>query len=583
MDRHGGRLILLLVHLATADELPDWATDAGWCTEEHRLFDDDGAWCSAVPADCPGMAARCAEPDDTDTPSWWDRFLDWLRSFRADPPPAPELPALPDFSTVGAVIVAILAVVAAVVALLRWRRPDEPTPATATASTSAPGRSDGGPDDPLRDADAAAAAGRYEEALMLLRAVAFRTLVARGAVRADDSATDREHLRFLGRRAEAEPWRTLVQAVERVRYARLAGDASVYARARAAAARLVVVTAALFCCVVLPAWAGARDQTYIRSWLSQRWSATERDDSVTFAQDDVWVVPDGAGDPDLDEKIRDALRSGATVIVVLPKVDEDDPLTTWAPKSFDAVDGTVVAEAGLAQAPLVSPGMRLAVPFPVPEGVLARADGVPVIVGTPVDQGYLVVVGVLDAFDDAALLHPENLGYWETLLDRLVPPRVFVEPEAPVDTSSLAVFRRAGLGGFLLQGLVLVALVAWHGGRPFAAPRDPVPERRRDFVAHIRAVASVYRRAAAERRMVAADAAWTVHRLRHRLRAEPGSLAGILAARTGLPEARVGAALRWAERVGAHPDDPPAADDALLQATLREVAAAALPDRARAS
>ncbi|MBM4369753.1 MAG: hypothetical protein FJ102_26320, partial [Deltaproteobacteria bacterium] len=38
----------------------DMASSQPWCTREQVIMPRDGAWCRAVPPDCPGMAARCA-------------------------------------------------------------------------------------------------------------------------------------------------------------------------------------------------------------------------------------------------------------------------------------------------------------------------------------------------------------------------------------------------------------------------------------------------------------------------------------------------------------------------------------------
>ena len=159
------------------------AEDAAWCQNERALFASDGAWCEEVPPGCPGMRARCAAtPGD----SWWERLLEWLAEWRAKTPEATEpLFTLPDLR--GLLIglfaaVAALGVVLVLRGLLRGtlRAPD-PAPQVVRGTVAGP---DGGPL-PLAEADAAAMAGRFEEALMLLRALAIRALADRGVVRDD--------------------------------------------------------------------------------------------------------------------------------------------------------------------------------------------------------------------------------------------------------------------------------------------------------------------------------------------------------------------------------------------------------------
>jgi hypothetical protein len=76
---------------------------------------------------------------------------------------------------------------------------------------------------------------------------------------------------------------------------------------------------------------------------------------------------------------------------------------------------------------------------------------------------------------------------------------------------------RAGLGPWVLQLLVLLALYAWARGRRFGSPRDPEEDRRRAFAEHATALSTQYARAGASAFVLSRYAEWAFEVLRRRL------------------------------------------------------------------
>lgn len=146
-------------------------------------------------------------------------------------------------------------------------------------------------------------------------------------------------------------------------------------------------------------------------------------------------------------------------------------------------------------------------------------DGKPLI--TVVQTGWesaVVVVCIPHLLDDASLLHPVNAHLVEELLGDLDPRHGvrFVDAGSPSGDDAYAALKAVGLLPFMLHlsAWFCVAGLAW--GRSFAAPRDPVTTQRRDFAAHLAAVAALYRRVQASRHVAGAYAAWQLARVRTR-------------------------------------------------------------------
>lgn len=556
------------------------AEDLSWCQQERALFTWDGGWCEAVPPGCPGMVARCAAPP---TDSWWDRLLDQLDAWRDPDEPPPVDLHLPDpRQAIVVLFVAVVVVALAWVILALRRRPAAPAPAGEAAEPGfeAPSVQDAG-DGPFAVADAAARAGRFEEALMLLRGLAIEALVRRGVVRQDPSRTDREVDAWIRDRPEREPWRVVMLAVERVRYARRPGDAALFDRVRDATVRLLGM--ALLLLWAAPAHAGPTSHDLLVHFADDR-LVEDLGSGAPIEPGALVVLPDGLaadGDPDA---LLEAVQGGAFLLVVSARDDAGGALQPYLPTerlSAGVVEPTgwySAPGAGPVRTPLVTVGGLWAVPTLPDALVLAKAGERPVAVATPVGAGLIVVVGIPSFLEDASLLHEANHGFVEAIA-QWADPTVVVMPLEDEAPSAVAIFQRAGLGPFLLHGLLLVLVAAWWRGRPFATPIEPVAARRRDFTAHVQAVARLNRHAGAVRRASAALSAWTLHRLRARLRLDGASLVRVVAARTGLAEPVVANALTDAERCAADPDGAANPDELPLLETLWQISTRTLPSR----
>ncbi len=519
------------------------AGEQTWCTREQVILPRDGAWCRAVPPDCPGMAARCeaAAASASGKISTGGRGSRKARSRAVAEPlgggcegAAVSGGTLAGCGSVGTALPVALALVVVLAGLVAWRRQrgeeeeapvdDAATVTTGSAETLAPA----GPDD-VDAALAEAASGRVGPALLRLRALALSRLSDDGTIRLEPGRTDREYARLLSGQLQAD-FRQLARGIERYRYAQRALDPSMARAALDAGARL----ARLVLLGVLVGWpavaqAGATDHRLLESWIvAQELSVAE---SADFA--DVAIV-DMEDNPAAQWRwATDYAAQGRVAIVVT-----GDDLSAYAPASAD------VRELDEQRPVTTEDGVSLVTPYGacgVTGGyaVHARdAEGVPVIAavtvgGTTEAPQWLYVVCIPGFLDDASLLQPANSNaLWQLIQNHGATVAIAPRPDPTLAES----FAAAGLWPFLLHFAALVLLFGWWRGRSFAPPRDPVAPSRRDFVEHLRAVARTFARAGASQHVAASYARWTLDRWRRRLRAvDDASLAHAVAQRAGRP------------------------------------------------
>jgi hypothetical protein len=179
--------------------------------------------------------------------------------------------------------------------------------------------------------------------------------------------------------------------------------------------------------------------------------------------------------------------------------------------------------------------------------VLRRDDSV-VVTEREVGDGRIVMIADERLLTNAALTVDDDATFLLSLLYRSA-----FEPDRSVEVcdawtgagakTPLDSISRANLTPFLIQLMVLLALLFLWKGRAFARLRDPPAEARRAFADHARALGLAYRRAKATRHVVGLYAVWALERLRERVHGSGRQglipLAEAIAARTGRPLADV--------------------------------------------
>jgi hypothetical protein len=514
-------MILLLLGLAVA-EVPIGPESPPWCTVPGRLGEGDRRWCAVAPPECPGFVEACKALEARDVEQRGCAGESERKGKPADAKPAtktpgrasPSLPALAPAAWEGGLSGCgwgFLGVVLVLVVFALLRRVDGGADAEAEAEPAAPAAAGGaGPPivpeggDWLHAARAAAAAGRFAEALVLARTAAVASLEARGRLDPDPGRTDREVVRSLGADpATRDELRVVVGALERVRYAGGEVDRGTVDRALGAAAAIVARVGAavvvLLCGAVLAspsAGASANDRELLRGFLQANGLSTfEADHLDPDAGVQLWF-PGAAWTPEEIALAVDAAQRGATVLVVGSSVVSGmDGVGLHAPVPCVGAVKPVEGLGGQTGWPM----LRL----PDPAGTCARPQGGVSLLfdeaggsaGTEfsIGAGYLVVISATSLFEDASLLHPQNRRAVLALLALKEGSAVTIVTPHLVPPTAAQSILRAGFALPFVQLALIWALWAWSGGRAFAPRRPWVEATRRDFREHLVAVSRFYR------------------------------------------------------------------------------------------
>jgi hypothetical protein len=554
---------------------PSWSPLANaprWCERPPRLDWRDAEWCDRVPPNCEGLTKAC------------DRHVPEARSAGSEGSLRSSMrPPTVDLSTCaggGGYVILGLLLGLVVMAVASWLfGPKDATDAPvetgggADAPVGAAVRVARSEDELLVAARQAVEGGRFAEALLLVRAAIVRALERSGTLPADPGRTDRETVRALA----AEPGlaadvKVVASALERQRYAALPIDRRTMDAVLDAGRRVLTKVGVLVVLFgVSIAQAGPADHDRLVAWLEQHDVTVE--ETTEFPEDGdivVWM-PDAWWDGEGAARARHSARLGAIVIVVgdataLALFDED--VGGWSPAALPVRPDPTLAEGTPLDVPAAwkagaAPGRVLFVDM----------DGAPVGVELPIGEagGALRLVGIPNLLDDAALLSAGNAAGLGALFDESRDRHVTVVRLEDGAANPLRMVLAAGLGPALAQLLVLWLVWAWARGRRFAAPVPAPDEARRDFRAHLDAVAALYRGVGASRAGLAAVASRTLHVLRERTRANEAGLTEAVAARTGEPPERVADLVRRA-RAAADPNAPAGDADLDLQEELWKLA-----------
>jgi Domain of unknown function (DUF4129) len=533
---------------------------ARWCVAPgEQLFPWEREWCGAIPPECPGMEARCAEEQSQGCA---DQDLELPDSDLSAPLAwtAQVVQAL-------AIAIAVALVLAAVIAFLRLRPPPDPelpAPLPARLEKSSPDPEAAiqtGPD-PLGEARAAFARGEAGLAVMLLRAAVLAVLEQRGRLVLHPSRTDREYVRELADKPEGEPLREVARVVEQQRYAGVKLSLERWERALAAAAKLLAPLLLFVLCT--HAAARVLDHKLIVPLFSSMGYEIRGGELPEDYGGELLIT--SAADTDQLAAIVAWVTEGNRAIVVVPEGGE-------LPAGLSAGASTGPAQPMLGDSPVRLPhkpyelvGSAAPILYSDDDKVIATA----LRLGD--SSGMMAVVALPGLLDDASLLHVGNLRLLRWLVEAMGGGPILVLAEAePPSPSPLAALARAGLLPLLGHGLVAFGLAAWWRGRRFAAPRNPPEHRRRDFREHLQAVAGLYRAGEAQHLSFAAYATWALAWLRQRTRADDAELAVAVARRSGLPLERVERVLRNAREAANRPDGSSQEAELFMQEELWEI------------
>ncbi len=543
-----------------ADAIAELRPTARWCVAPgEQLFPWEREWCTAIPPECPGMEARCAEdqsqgcndqdlniPDaDLSAPlAWTAQLIQGL-----------------------AIAIAVGLVLAAIAAFLRLRPPPDPElpaplPARSEKSSPEPELAVQAGPDPLGEARAAFARGEVGLAVMLLRAAVLAVLERRGRLVLHPSRTDREYVRELSQKPEAEALHEVVRVVEQQRYAGVKLSVERWERALAAAAKLLAPLLLLVLCT--HATARVLDHKLLLPILSSLGYEVRNGELPEDYNDELLLA--NIQDAEQLNTIVSWVTEGNRALVVIPAGGELPAGLTAGGATGPALPMAGDNPIRLPQKPYELIGSAMAILYSEDEKVIAT------ILRPGESNGMLAVVALPGLLDDASVLHLGNLRTIRWLVDAMGGGRLVVLAEAePPSPSPLAALARAGLLPLLGHGMVVFGLAVWWRGRRFSAPRNPPEHRRRDFREHLQAVAAIYRGGEAQQLSFAAYATWALAWLRQRTRADDGDLAAAVARRTGLPTERVERVLRNAREAVNRPDSVHNEADLFMQEELWEI------------
>lgn len=546
-------------------DLPERELDA-WCD----LLDE------APEEQCPGLREACAaREDDTDPgpPPSSGCGGQGGGSGSVEPPEAPQAPTRPAPSSeldltlaegfvsivrwtvaflVAAVLVGLLYLLVRV--LVRWfgnrRVEDAPTPERpAVQVTVAVPDPDEVPDAPVGDllsgARAALAAGRLEDAVLLARGASLRSLGNAGRLRLHRSRTDREYVRALRREKELQGHlRAVVRAVEDVRWGGRRVSAEVAAAAVEAASRVIAPTAVLFlvlgALLALPGTARADEyaldgaaalpSVFERYGFEVSWrlrTVQSVDDSVDVLVLDTWDV---VLEEDDGVVLRQWVEDGGLLVVsgLPPGFPELGTLETWPRVEADLRVHRHARDAGLGLPRL---------PGHAPDHVFRDGDARALVVADAasgdaaviaslykVGRGAVVAVSDSRVFRNGFFLAPANVTFVGGLPWAIqdmgwvdLPPEPRLElvtiGGSPSGGSPLGAMANARLLPFVLQLLLLLAVVALWRGWPFGPLRDPPSEGRLLFAEHAEALGRRLRRVGASRHVASTHADLWLRRL----------------------------------------------------------------------
>lgn len=414
-------------------------------------------------------------------------------------------------------------------------------------------------------AERAASASRFEEAVATLQAALVHALRISGKLHVSPALTNGDYLRALRTDPTLHgPVREVFREVEAVQFGGAEANEALY---RKVFARVQpIVTRALSALVLLLLCFGqvscgsglfkgdfhgsAHGLGVLTRLLNEQHTTVRRRlrplDELEPDVGSILVVGEQPGE--VWSKLFEFASAGGTLIITAESDDlEEASHTRYLPSSYSGKLAWLPVGFEPAQFELSAVcehALELPPPQRARDRTFATANMRPYVAERGYGAGRLLFFADEDFLSSASLSLGDNAFFVTSLLRR---PGQVLELVGPWtgggSTSAFSSLFKAGLGVLLAQLGLFAVVFGWHGGVRFGSPLDPVAPRRRAFRDHVLALGASYRRARATRFALATYGSWLTERLRDRVSPQQPigliDLAGRVATRVGQPESEL--------------------------------------------
>ena len=448
------------------------------------------------------------------------------------------------------------------------RRATEPVPrAPSEEPARAPRRS--GEGDVARlwaQAERAASASRFEEAVATLQAALIHALRISGKLHVSPALTNGDYLRALASEQSLHgPVREVFRAVEAVQFGGATANAELYRRVLERVQPIVTralgaLILGLLCFAQSSCgpggWAGdfrtsARGLGVFTRVVSEQQTTVRRRlrslESEEIEPEVATILVIGEQPSEVWSKLLRFTASGGTLIVTSESEEvESATHTHYLPGEYS---GKLTLPPDFEPTRLeLSAITAHALDLPTEQRghdrSFALANGRPYVAERAYGIGQVIFFADEEFLSSASLSLGDNAFFVASLAR--APGRV-LELVGPWtgggSKSTFSSLFKAGLGPLLAQLALLALLFGWHRGVHFGTPRDPASVERRAFRDHVLALGANYRRARATRFALATYGSWLIERLRDRLSPQQPigliDLAGRMSTRLGQPESEL--------------------------------------------
>ncbi len=409
-------------------------------------------------------------------------------------------------------------------------------------------------------AEQAAAASRFDEAVATLQAALIHALRIAGKLHVSPALTNGDYLRALRPEPTLHaPAREVFRAVEAVQFGGAVANAELYRklfeRVQPIVTRVLAAVLLYFLCLSQASCGQGLNRTFegsgnglgVLTQLLSEQHTTVRRRVRPLKEIEPEVMTILVVDEQPKEVWSRLLRFAATggTLIVTGK-DESLEKTTGAHFTPNEYSGLLDLAPGFEPSQLqLAAVARHALELPEAvrpsDRTFALAQKRPYVAQRGYGAGRILYFADDDFLSNASLSLGDNAFFTVSLLRS---PGHVLELVGPwtgggAESTFSALFK-AGLGVLLAQLALLALLYAWQGGAGFGSPLDPVAAQRRAFRDHVLALGANYRKARATRFALATYGSWLIERLRDRLSPQQPigliDLAGRVATRVGQPE-----------------------------------------------
>ncbi|MES1173395.1 MAG: DUF4350 domain-containing protein [Myxococcales bacterium] len=414
-------------------------------------------------------------------------------------------------------------------------------------------------------AERAASASRFEEAVATLQAALIHALRISGKLHVSPALTNGDYLRALRPDPSLHgPVREVFRDVEAVQFGGAVANADLYRklfeRVQPIVTRALSAAVLLWLCLgqsscgaggLAGDFRGSANGLGVFTHMLKEQHTTVRRrvraiDEIEPEVSAILVV--GEQPSEVWSKLLEFTSDGGTLIVTGKSEDlEEATHTHYVPAGYSGKLGWLPVgfePAQLELSAVAEHALELPPPARAHDRTFATAKAQPYVAERGYGAGRVLYFADEEFLSSASLSLGDNAFFVTSLLRR---PGHVLELVGPWtgggSKSTFSSLFKAGLGVLLAQLALLGVLFGWHGGVRFGLPRDPIAQKRRAFRDHVLALGESYRRARATRFALATYGSWLTDRLRDRLSPQQPigliDLAGRVATRVELPESEL--------------------------------------------